>query len=63
MQLTSKLHFKNCKLEERVLIISTKLPRVSQIEIVHQEIGMEKIHSHVRRLAQELYFKSLLNDN
>jgi hypothetical protein len=49
--------------QNKVLRIVTKLPRVTSIEILHDQTGMETIKSHVRKLARKLYFKSQYNEN
>jgi hypothetical protein len=49
--------------QNMVLRIVTELPRVTSIEILHDQTGMETIKSHVRKLAAKLYFKSQYSEN
>jgi hypothetical protein len=49
--------------QNKVLRIITELSNVTSIEILHEQTGMETIKSHVRKLEQQLYFKSQFNEN
>jgi hypothetical protein len=49
--------------QNKVLRIITKLPRVTPIETLHEEAGIETIQTHVSRIATKLYLKSQLSDN
>jgi hypothetical protein len=49
--------------QNKVLRIITKHPRVTPIDTLHEQTGMETITNHVRKLAQKLYFKIQFSDN
>jgi hypothetical protein len=41
----------------------TKLPRVTPIETLHEQTGIETIQTHVSRIAKKLYLKSQSSEN
>jgi hypothetical protein len=49
--------------QNKVLRIITNLPRLTPIETLHEQTGMETIQTHVSRIATKLYLKSQLSDN
>lgn len=49
--------------QNKVLRIITKLPRVTPIETLHEQTGMETIQSYVSRIAKKLYRKSQISNN
>jgi hypothetical protein len=60
----AKTHLNKLQIfQNKVLRIITKLPRVTPIDILHEQTGMETIKAHVSRLARKLYSKSQLSDN
>jgi hypothetical protein len=60
----AKTHFSELHVfRNDVLRIITKLPRVRPIAVLLEQIGVEIIKSHVRKVARKLYFKSQFNDN
>ena len=60
----AKTHINKLQLfQNKVLRIITKLPRVTPIDTLHEQTGIETIQTHVSRIATKLYLKSQLSDN
>jgi hypothetical protein len=60
----AKSHINKLQLvQNKILRIITKLPRVTPTETLHEQTGMETIQTHISRLATKLYLKSQISDN
>jgi hypothetical protein len=60
---TAKTHLNKLEVFQiKVLRIIATLPKVTPIEILHEQTGIETIKIDVRRLTRKLYFKSQFSD-
>ena len=49
--------------QSKVLRMITKLPRVTPIDTLHDQTGMETVSRYVARTASKFYFKNQFSDN
>jgi hypothetical protein len=49
--------------QNKVLRIITKLPRVTPVATLHEQMGMQLIRSHFKSLARALYQKFGISEN